>query len=74
MMTLKDQMAAELEPLLHQAEKAISGHDTAEAHRVSLEMLRLVGQYATRLAPAEIREVLNSPTATAIAKRLGVQP
>lgn len=74
MTTTKDQFIAELEPLLIQAEKAITANDTAEARRNSIAMLKVVQHYADKLTHEEFRAALNNPTANAIAKRLGVQP
>lgn len=73
-MTLKQKFIAELEPLLVASEKAIVAGDIVESRRLSLDVLALANKYVDKLDPAEFRDALNSPTATAIAKRLGVQP
>jgi len=36
-------------------------------------MLKVVQKYAQQLSRADVRDVLNSPAASAIAKRLGVE-
>lgn len=73
-MTPKQQFIAELEPLLIAAEQAITRGDREEARRLSMATIALASEYAARLDPVEFRDALNSPTANAIAKRLGVQP
>ncbi|WP_028164135.1 hypothetical protein [Bradyrhizobium elkanii] len=71
---LKQQFIAELEPLLIASEQAIVAGNTAASRRLSLRMLEVARKYADKLDPADFRDALNNPTATAIAKRLGVQP
>lgn len=73
-MTPKQQFIAELEPLLVASEKAIVAGDTVESRRLALETLTVARKYADKLSYDEFRDALNSPTANAIAKRLGVQP
>jgi predicted transcriptional regulator len=73
-MNLKKQFMHELNPLLKEAERAIARDDKIEAYALSMEMLELVASYDGKLSRKDIREVLNNPTAAAIAKRLGVQP
>jgi hypothetical protein len=71
---LKQQFIDELNPLLIATEKAIIAGDIANSTRLSLKMLKLSEKYADKLDPVDFQEVLNNPIATAIAKRLGVQP
>jgi hypothetical protein len=71
---LKQRFIQELEPLLIASEKAFVTNNTAEARRLSLEMLKVAQKYADKLDPIEFRDALNNPTANAIAERLGVKP
>lgn len=73
-MTPKQHFIAELEPLLHEADAAISAGNGPKARAVSHAMLLLVRAYADLMTPEELREALNNPTANAIAKKLGVLP
>jgi len=68
----KKRFALELDPLLYRAQEAISAGDAAEAKKCSLAMLKLVQKYSTILSREDIRDVLNGPTANAIADRLGL--
>ena len=68
------QFAAELEPLLMATEQAIMAGDRARCQQLSIDMVKLTIKYSKQLDRDALREVLNSPTATAIATKLGVQP
>lgn len=73
-MTAKEQMIAEMEPLLLLVEAAINSGDPAIARGVSMKLLRIVCKYVEVLDATELREALNNPTANAIAGWLGVKP
>lgn len=73
-MTTKQQFIEELNPLLEVAEAAITKGDVETSRRASLQVLTLVRKYANHLSTADLRAALNNPQASAIAKRLGVQP
>ena len=72
-MNLKKQFEFELNPLLLEAEKAIVAGDRAEAALFAIDIMTLASSYRDRLSDKDIRDVLNNPKATEIAKRLGVQ-
>lgn len=73
-MTPKERFVEELNPLLVEADKAISAGNAVKARAISHAVLLLVRDYADLMTPAELREALNNPTANAIAKKLGVLP
>lgn len=79
---LQEKFHAELVPLLTSIEQAILFRRSARIRRVELapaelsaDIIMLVDKYSKAgLNREQIREVLNSPTATAIARRLGARP
>jgi hypothetical protein len=71
---IKKQFISELNPLLAEAADAIVARNGAESDRLSLEVLQLIARYERKLSRGALRDALNNPMATAIAKRLGVHP
>lgn len=74
MTPVQKQFAAELEPLLTAVEQALDAGDGARSKQLALDMLAVTMKYSKRLERDQVREVLNGPTASAIAERLGVKP
>lgn len=73
MTEIKQQFKAELDAMLIRLEAAIVAGDRRDSGELSMAVLAVVRKYAGRLTTADLKEGLNSPTANAIARRLGVQ-
>ena len=73
-MTPKQRFLFELDPLLIEAEQAITRRDIPKARAASMAMLILIRDYEPLIPPAEMKDALNNPVANRIAKSLGIKP